>query len=187
MTCMRLGIKTLWIMVVVLTVGLFGGGGRTTLAAQPQSSTTVITFNIAEAIEVLQWPDVMFTLAEAALPGVPVVSPPLSITVRSNVPWGVMLRSNRPDGLLAEYELGIGDFAVDGVTVGPLEASTSPNGPWQELNDVGILVVSSQAPTGETAESVEMYLRVVPDFDWPRLPSGRDYRAAVTFTVGVGF
>lgn len=184
---MRLGIKTLWIMVVVLTVGLFGGGGRTTLAAQPQSSTTVITFNIAEAIEVLQWPDVMFTLAEAALPGVPVVSPPLSITVRSNVPWGVMVKSSTPNGELEEYDTVTKMSVFGGETVGPVEVAQKIDGPWEALNENGITVLSNELPTGETAETVSLYIRVVPSFDWVRLPTGREYRTTLTYTVGVGF
>src|SRR5690606_23255433 len=113
------------------------------------SSTTVITFNIAEAIEVLQWPDVMFTLAEAALPGVPVVSPPLSITVRSNVPWGVMVSSNPPDGFLVEYDL-VTKMTVDGGhAIGPLEIAAAETGIWQELNGQDISIYTNEPATGE--------------------------------------
>ncbi|HEY8495803.1 MAG TPA: hypothetical protein VIK98_02045, partial [Limnochordales bacterium] len=59
--------------------------GGTGLAQANQTSTTTVSFTLAEVIEVLSWPSAALSITGA--PDEAVISGPLSFRVRANAPW----------------------------------------------------------------------------------------------------
>lgn len=167
-----------WVMTATV------GGAE---AAKSQAGTTMVTFNIAEAIEVVEWPDSSFELSDEAVPGVPLVSSPLEIRVRSNAPWEVHISSDNDGGLIREYDVSAGGYVPGGNSIGPLEWATSPSGPWEPLSTIPAAMFINQAPTGQAGDSVTFYLRVTPSFDDEPLSNGREYRIMLHYTVGVSY
>lgn len=165
------------------------GSAPVTQAAATESSTTTVTVNIADAIEVVAWPPASFTLSSAAIPGVPVVSGGLGITVKSNSTWGVQLSTDSETGKLREWDSTASEYVVDGKqSAQPLQWATHTAGPWTNLSSTPATVYTNQPATGEAGRTVSFLVRLTPTFDDVRLTTaGRDYRATLQYTVAVGY
>ena len=161
--------------------------GNTATAATSEVGSTVVTFSVAPAIEVTAWPQADLTLASDAVPGTPVISSPLTITVKSNAEWGVRIQSDTATGGLREFDATAQVYITNGLQIGPVEWATDLAGPWVPLNPTPTPVLSLRPPTGENGETVTLYLRLTPDFDVRPLDAGRVYRMVLTFTAGVGY
>ena len=156
-------------------------------AAKTDIGTTTVKFNIAEAIEVVSWPAPEFTLSTTAVPGVPVVSGWLYVSVKSNASWGLQISSDDEEGRLREYDPGMGAYVMLGRRTSPLEWAADLSGPWSHVSSTPTTMFTNQPPTGEDGATVGFLLRVVPSFDDEPLPPGREYRIVLTYTAGVGF
>ncbi len=114
-----------------LFLAFFAVGTSVAWAASVETGQTTVTFSIAEAIEVVSWPPASVILGNDAIPGVPVVSDSLSITVEVERDVGIADQLLIPtDGTLREYDDSLGDYVVDGRRVGPVEWATNSGGPW---------------------------------------------------------
>ena|GEM_PF-2149693 len=169
-----------------LFLAFFAVGTSVARAASVETGQTTVTFSIAEAIEVVSWPPAVLSLGNDAIPGVPVVSDSLTITVKSNTEWGLQVAPDSPTGHLREFDTQIGAYDDLGARVGPLEWAVSLEGPWNELGS-RTTMFSRQPPTGEEGTTLTFFLRVTPDFDATALPPGREYRIVLTYTAGVGY
>lgn len=169
-----------WMALGVTLVG-------TASAASVETGSTVVTFNVAPAIEVTAWPASDLLLATEAVPGVPVVSAPLAMTVKSNAEWGVRIQSDTPGGVLLEFDTMSQAYVLDGLETGPVEWATEMGGPWTPLSTSAVPILSMQPPTGEDGVTVSFLLRVTPDFDARPLAGTRIYRIVLTYTAGVGY
>lgn len=155
--------------------------------AAVESGSTTVSFNIAEAIEVTAWPSATFTLAEASIPGVAVVSDVMSVTVRANAPWGLQVSSDTDGGMLREWDAGTASYVAGGAMSGPVMWATNVNGPWTPVAPIPSTMFTGMPPTGVAGQSVGFVLRVTPTFDDQPLPAGREYRIVLMYTAGVGF
>jgi hypothetical protein len=153
------------------------------------SHTTDVYMNIAEVIEVLQWPTEIYTLSDGAIPGVPIVSQILTIKVRSNTIWGITIASDQDNGFLREYDNTGAFYIGDGkTTTSPLEWSVSPVGPWLSLSSTPTALITGEGPTGDTGKEISFYFRFTPSFDDEKLSGeSRTYKVSITYTVGVGY
>lgn len=170
-----------------LFLAFFAVGTSVAWAASVETGQTTVTFSIAEAIEVVSWPPAVLSLGNDAIPGVPVVSTILNISVKANAPWGVQVTSDSNDGTLREYDTNAREYVADGRRVGPLEWATNMGGPWTPVSASPTAIFSNQPPTGEDGVTRGFLLRVTPDFDATALPPGREYRIVLTYTAGVGY
>lgn len=161
--------------------------GNTATAATSEVGSTVVTFSVAPAIEVTAWPQADLTLASDAVPGTPVISSPLTITVKSNAEWGVRIQSDTATGGLQEYDGMLQSYVTDGFRTPAVEWATDPTGPWAPLGPSATPIATMRPPTGEDGLTLTLYLRVTPDFDVQPLRTGRQYRMVLTFTAGVGY
>lgn len=147
---------------------------------------TVITFNIEPTIEVISWPSAHLELTQGVVPGQPVVFEPLSMTVRSNAPWYVNVRTDSKDGTFRIYNPSTESYLTGTPEVGPIEIGLSSDGPWSVLSSNSHEIIANEA-TGENPEVVEFFLRVTPSFDDLPLVETRVYRVELIYTAGVSF
>ena len=176
-------IKCAVVLMILLALGL----GEAQAGTQ-ETNVTTVAVNIAESIAVVAWPDVYVDLTRNAVPGQEIVSPGLVVTVKANSPWGIEVSTNMPDGRMREFDLGTGVYVADGASLtNPLQWSTSPDGPWQDLSSTPSFIVSSQPPTGNNGKDVQFYLRLLPDYGDKPLAEGRDYRILLLYTAGLNY
>lgn len=161
-------------------LALWGTG----LAQANQTSTTTVSFTLAEVIEVLSWPSGAVSLAGA--PDEAVISGPLSFRVRANAPWAIYIRSDSEDGRMREYDTGTGQYVAAGRALSRrLEWGFAPSGPWSPVSGADFPLVEGMPPTGAPGTIVEFYLRQTTTFEDVSLPAGREYRIVLTYTAGL--
>ena len=158
--------------------------GGTGLAQANQTSTTTVSFTLAEVIEVLSWPSAALSITGA--PDEAVISGPLSFRVRANAPWALFIRSDSEDGRMREYDAGAGQYVSSGrVLSRRLEWGFAPSGPWSPVAGADVPLVEGIPPTGAQGTVIEFYLRQTTTFDDVSLPAGREYRIVLTYTAGL--
>jgi len=161
-------------------LALWGTG----LAQANQTSTTTVSFTLAEVIEVLSWPNAALSIAGA--PDEAVVTGPLTFRVRANAPWGIYIRSEWADGRMREYDAVAGHYVPAGQVLSRgLEWGTTPTGPWSPVSGANSPLVEGMPPTGAQGTVVEFYLRQTTTFEDVSLPAGREYRIVLTYTAGL--
>lgn len=161
-------------------LALWGTG----LAQANQTSTTTVSFTLAEVIEVLSWPSGAVSLAGA--PDEAVISAPLSFRVRANAPWGIYIRTDWADGRMREYDPNAGDYVPSGRSLSRgIEWAFAPSGPWVSVTGADFPLVEGMPPTGAQGTVVEFYLRQTTTFEDVSLPAGREYRIVLTYTAGL--
>ena len=177
------GARWALIVMVLLTLG-FGEA----LAGSQQTDTITVAVTIAESIEMVPWPGGLLQLSAAAVPDQAVISPPVSLKVRANAPWGLEIRSNMSDGRMKEFDKTAAAYVSGGAMLtNPLQWSTSPGGPWNDLSGDASSIVSSQPPSGKDGKDGVFYLRLEPDYEDLPLPEGRDYRIMLQYTAGLSY
>ncbi|HHW09067.1 MAG TPA: hypothetical protein GXX29_03730 [Firmicutes bacterium] len=179
----------LWFWVFVTScVAIFFFCIQGVQAASSQSNSTEVSLNIAEAIEVVSWPEATMLLTSNAVPGQEVVSEALRFTVRCNSQWGIQVQSDETNGKLREYNTTTGQYVTDGrESQRGVEWGITQNGPWTPLSSTPTIMITNQAATGEIGSTISFYLRYLPGFNDVRLGADRIYRLVLTYTAAVGY
>lgn len=156
-------------------------------ASNSEGSTTV-TANVAEVIEVLEWPSEEYSLGNL-MPGDEVIIGPLQFEVRSNVPWEIFISSDSPNGELREYNLIGSYYVLDGAaTSNSIQWRWGEAGAWSALSQAGASLFGTQDATGDQSKTFTFYLGFLPSFNDARLTDpDREYRVVLTYTVGARY
>ncbi len=174
------------LLVLALIATVFAGGS--VLAATTQTAATAVTVNIAEAIEVVSWPDTAILLTNAAVPGQPVISGALHFTVRCNSTWGIQVKSDEAVGSFREFDVSTNQYVADGrLSQSALEWSVDSSGPWALVSGTNASVYSGLPLTGPVGTTVSFYLRYIPGFNDIPLAADRIYHITLTYTAAVGY
>lgn len=176
------------VLPAVLVLAMLAGTYVGTEGAQSHTSTTNVTLNIAEAIEVVSWPDADVLLGSSAVPGEESVSVALRFTVKCNAGWGVQVKSDETAGKLREYDTTGKQYVADGQTSQQaLEWGPSPTGPWTSVSSTASGIATNRPATGEVGTTITYYLRYAPGFNDTPLGADRMYRIELTYTAAVGY
>lgn len=174
------------LLVLALIATVFAGGS--VLAATTQTAATAVTVNIAEAIEVVSWPDTAILLTNAAVPGQPVISGALRFTVRCNSTWGIQVKSDEAAGSFREFDVSTNQYVADGrLSQSALEWSNTTSGPWTPVSSMNTSFIANQPATSEVGTTVSFYLRYIPGFNDIPLAADRIYHITLTYTAAVGY
>lgn len=175
------------ILAVALGVWCMMFGPVAGAFAANQGSTT-LSANVAEVIEVLAWPDEVYTLGDL-LPGEEVVIGPLQFEVRSNVAWEIFIASDSPNGELREYDTAGRSYLMSGATTqNPLRWRWGDSGAWAPLSQTPASLFGIQQATGDQSKTFAFYLSFLPSFNDIRLTDpNREYRIVLTYTVGARY
>lgn len=178
--------RTSYTFILIIIGYLFAGGSA--LATTTQTAITAVTMNVAEAIEVVSWPDAAVLLTNAAVPGQPVISSALHFTVRCNSTWGIQIKSDEAAGKLREYDTTKNEYVADGrLSQRGLEWSGATSGPWTRVSSTLSSIVTNQPATEESGSTVSLYLRYNPGFNDIPLGADRTYHITLTYTASVGY
>lgn len=171
------------LVLVVLMVALFGQSGTATVLTR----TTTVTALIQPTIEVALWPDESVELQADTLETV-WKSAEQCFVVKANVPWGIVVTTDSPNGRLREYDLIQDLYPSDGLlTVYPLQLHVAETGSVLTLSSMATNLVSDSGPTGDVAKDIAFYYTFMPSYQDTPLPPERIYRIEVQFTVGSGY
>lgn len=180
MWCGIMGLLVVWAMVLAGTLGA--------TAASSQTSMTEVMLNIAEAIEVVSWPEASLTLSSVATPGEPVVSGALRFTVKCNSTWGIQVQSDESTGKLREFNVGTASYVTEGkISQKAVEWGLTTSGPWTGVSSSLTSIVTNKPATGDVGTAVTFYLRYVPGFNDVPLTGDGIYRIVLTYTAAVGY
>ncbi|HHV63292.1 MAG TPA: hypothetical protein GXX51_11730 [Firmicutes bacterium] len=155
------------------------------VAAPSSSQTMSVTCTIANALEA-SFP-ANIDLGELSPSSTFFESPEGIITVWSNAPWGIKIKSDNADGRLMEWN-GTNYVSPGGKTLGhPLEWK-GPTGDYAPLTGTEASVVAGQAPTPDAGQSIAIRFRQrVTYSDAPLSAAGNKYRIAVILTASQGY
>lgn len=155
--------------------------------AAAEGSTT-LSANVAEVIEVLTWPDEVYSLGDL-MPGEEITIGPLQFEVRSNVSWEIFIASDSPNGELREYDTAGQSYLMSGAqTQNPLRWRWGESGVWTPLSQTPASLFGIQPATGDASKTFAFFLSFLPSFNDIRLTDpNREYRIVLTYTVGARY
>ncbi|NPV54938.1 MAG: hypothetical protein HPY71_15735 [Firmicutes bacterium] len=156
------------------------------VGAAPSSSQTMsVTCTIANALEA-SFP-ASINLGELTPSSTFFESPEGIITVWSNAPWGIKIKSDNAAGRLAEWN-GTSYVSPGGKTLAQPIEWRGPAGDYIPLSGTEASIVTGQAPTPDTGQTIAIRFRQhVTYSDAPLGTAGNKYRIAVILTASQGY
>ncbi len=167
--------------VTLATLGVLMESPPTNATASDQA-TVPVTCKVAAALEAT-FPGAV-SLGDLNVGAPPAPSAPQTVTVRSNAPWAVKIRSDAQDGRLRQWT-GTGYATPTPLTMSaPLEWKRQDGADFAPISGTEAVVAANMSPTGSAGAAVSVLFRQSASYDDEALPDPEHtYRIEVTYVA----
>lgn len=169
------------VLVAVMMISLVGLSSRTDAGTSNQA-TVPVTCKVVAALEA-SFPGAV-SLGNLSVGAPPVLSAPQTVTVRSNAPWALKIRSDAQDGRMRQWT-GTGYATPAPRTMAaPLEWKRQDSTDFAPISGNEAVVAAGMPPTGSAGATVSVVFRQAASYDDEALPDpAHAYRIEVTYVA----
>ncbi|MGE5573532.1 MAG: hypothetical protein ACM309_01030 [Bacillota bacterium] len=176
------GLRSVAAASVVLAMIAVVGLSAPTDAGTTDQATVPVTCRVLASLEA-SFPGAV-SLGDLITGAPPALTAPQTVTVRSNAPWALKIRSDAQDGRMRQWT-GTGYATPAPRTMAaPLEWKRQDGADFAPISGSETVVAAGMPPTGSSGTAVSVIFRQAASYDDEALPDpGHAYRIEVTYVA----